>query len=68
MRRKEIEETPLDEPLRHDMLTSFITANTTRDINRPRKVLDEELLRPMTDEEIRGNMRDAILAGTDTVI
>jgi cytochrome P450 len=66
-RRKEIEETPLDVPLRHDMLTSFITANTPRDINNTRKV-EEEFLRPMTDEEIRGNMRDAIAAGTDTVL
>jgi len=65
-RRREIEETPLDEPLRHDLLTSFITANTTRDINKTKKVFDEELLRPMTDVEIRGNMRDAIFAGTDT--
>src|SRR5437764_1458710 len=32
-RRIEIENTPLDQPLRHDMLTSFITANTPRDIN-----------------------------------
>ncbi|RIA91560.1 cytochrome P450 [Glomus cerebriforme] len=64
-RRKEIEETPLDVPLSHDMLTSFITANTPRDINKTRKA-EKEFLRPMTDEEIRGNMRDAIVAGTET--
>ncbi|GBB86620.1 hypothetical protein RclHR1_01300005 [Rhizophagus clarus] len=63
-RRKEIEETPLDVPLRHDMLTSFITANTPRDINETKNV-EGEFLRPMTDEEIRGNMRDAIAAGTE---
>ncbi|RGB40801.1 cytochrome P450 [Rhizophagus diaphanus] len=64
-RRKEIEETPLDVPLRHDMLTSFITANTPRDINKTRNV-EEEFLRPMTDEEILGSMGDAIAGGTDT--
>ena len=32
-RRIEIENTPLDQPLRHDLLTSHITANTPRDIN-----------------------------------
>ncbi len=49
-------ESPLEEPLRSDMLTSFITANTPRDINRP-KVAKEEFLKPMTDEEIRANIK-----------
>jgi hypothetical protein len=48
------------------MLTSFITANTPRDIN-VEKHADVDLLRPMTDEEICGNLLDAMLAGTDTV-
>ncbi|EXX75970.1 hypothetical protein RirG_037320 [Rhizophagus irregularis DAOM 197198w] len=50
-RRIEIENTPLDQPLRHDMLTSYITANTPRDIN-VLKQADADLLRPMTDKEI----------------
>ncbi|CAB4389817.1 unnamed protein product [Rhizophagus irregularis] len=64
-RRIEIENTPLDQPLRHDMLTSFITANTPRDINVEKHV-DADLLRPMTDKEICGNLLDAMIAGTDT--
>ncbi|CAB4399031.1 unnamed protein product [Rhizophagus irregularis] len=64
-RKIEIENTPLDQPLRHDMLTSFITANTSRDINST-KHGDVDLLRPMTDKEIFGNILDAINGGTDT--
>jgi cytochrome P450 len=65
-RRAEIENTPLDQPLRHDMLTSFITANTPRDINST-KHTDADSLRPMTDKEIFGNIFDAMRGGTDTV-
>ncbi|CAB4403726.1 unnamed protein product [Rhizophagus irregularis] len=64
-RRTEIENTPLDQPLRHDMLTSYITANTPRDINAV-KHADVDLLRPMTDKEIFGNILEAMLGGTDT--
>jgi len=35
-RRIEIENTPLDQPLPNDMLTSYLTANTSRDINTVR--------------------------------
>jgi hypothetical protein len=66
-RRIEIENTPLDQPLRHDMLTSYITANTSRDINIVKHSNDADFLRPMTDEEIFGNIYDAMLGGTDTV-
>ena len=65
-RRIEIENTPLDQPLRHDMLTSFLIANTSRDINNTKHV-DADLCRPMTDKEIFGNVFDAMRAGTDTV-
>jgi hypothetical protein len=65
-RRIEIENTPLDQPLRHDMLTTYITANTSRDINVV-KHADADLLRPMTDKEIFGNILDSMLGGTDTV-
>ncbi|RIA80010.1 cytochrome P450 [Glomus cerebriforme] len=65
-RRIEIENTPLDQPLRHDMLTSYITANTSRDINDAKKNVDADLLRPMIDDEIFGNILDAITGGTDT--
>ena len=65
-RRIEIENTPLDQPLSHDMLTSFITANTSRDVNSV-KHADADLLRPMTDKEVMGNLLDALIGGTDTV-
>ena len=66
-RRIEIENTPLDKPLCHDMLTSYITANTSRDINAMKHFDDVELMRPMTDDEVLGNIFDTIGAGTDTV-
>jgi hypothetical protein len=62
----EIENTPLDQPLRHDMLTSYITANTPRDINIVKRS-GADLLRPMTDKEIRGMVLDSMLGGTETV-
>ncbi|CAB5355121.1 unnamed protein product [Rhizophagus irregularis] len=66
-RRIEIDNTPLDQPLRHDMLTSYITANTPRDINFVRHGdTDDDLLRPMTDKQIMGNILDAMGGGTDT--
>jgi hypothetical protein len=43
------------------MLTSVITANTTRDAN------SDETMRPMTNTEIRGIILDGIGGGTDTV-
>ncbi|GES74986.1 cytochrome P450 [Rhizophagus clarus] len=65
-RRKEIENTPLDKSLPNDMLTSVITANTPRDVNYTKTVGGEALNRPLTDSEIRGNILDGFLAGTDT--
>ncbi|CAG8682736.1 4826_t:CDS:2, partial [Cetraspora pellucida] len=65
-RRKEIEETPVGTKLRHDMLTSLITANTERDINNIQSVKGD-MLRPLPDVQIRGNLFDAFLGGTDTV-
>ncbi|GBC03960.1 hypothetical protein RclHR1_05420004 [Rhizophagus clarus] len=64
-RRIEIDNTPLDQPLRHDMLTSHITMNTSRHPNAVRHV-DADFLKPMTDREIVGNMLDSMLGGTDT--
>ncbi|RIB03859.1 cytochrome P450 [Gigaspora rosea] len=64
-RRKEIEETPIDKELTTNMLTSSIIANTTRNpINI--KTVDDKMLRPMNDDEIRGNLLDAFIGGTDT--
>ncbi|CAB4383267.1 unnamed protein product [Rhizophagus irregularis] len=65
-RRIEIENTPLDQPLRHDLLTSHITANVAHNINSVKHV-DADLLRSMADTEIFGSMIDFITAGTSNV-
>ncbi|RIB09700.1 cytochrome P450, partial [Gigaspora rosea] len=64
-RRKEIENATKNTELRNDMLTYLITANTDRNINRIKPIEGEEM-RPMTDEEIRINLLDAFVNGTDT--
>ncbi|CAJ0850423.1 17871_t:CDS:2, partial [Entrophospora sp. SA101] len=50
-----------------DLLTSLIVVNTPYD-TRPQKNVNPALLRPMTDDEIRGVMFDAFVAGTDTTV
>ncbi|CAB5195392.1 unnamed protein product [Rhizophagus irregularis] len=67
-RRVEIENTPCEQLLRNDMLTSNIIANTPRDIEIVRHGdVDADLLRPMTDKEILGNILDAVGGGTHSV-
>ena len=56
-RRTEIEEMP-ETRMRTDMLTSLITAKT---------VVEGENFKPMTDKEIRMNLLDIFLGGSDTV-
>ncbi|CAG8579051.1 14971_t:CDS:2, partial [Cetraspora pellucida] len=64
-RRKKIDELPLDTEMKSDMLTSLITANTSKNsINV--KTVDGEMLKPMNDEQVRTNLIEAILGGTDT--
>ncbi|CAG8763892.1 11500_t:CDS:2, partial [Dentiscutata heterogama] len=65
-RRIEIENTPLDQSLRHDFLTSHMTANTPRDINIIKHSKDVDILRPMNDEEIFANIFEAIITGTES--
>jgi hypothetical protein len=60
-RRREIENTPLNKPLSHDMLTSMIIKNTFRDTNY---VEIGEVNRAMTDSEICANLREGIISGT----
>ncbi|CAG8601441.1 5004_t:CDS:1 [Funneliformis caledonium] len=64
-RRKEIEATPVEDKLRHDMLTSLITANTERDINKS-KYMDEDHSKPLNNDEISQNLLEAISGGIDT--
>ncbi|CAG8514660.1 5217_t:CDS:1 [Funneliformis caledonium] len=68
-RRKEIEKEikiGLFKTEQMDLLTSLIIANTQYDPN-PQKNLDPTMNKLMTDDEIRGVMFDAFVAGTDTV-
>ncbi|CAG8643295.1 7822_t:CDS:2, partial [Cetraspora pellucida] len=64
-RRKIIDELPLDTEMKSDMLTSLITANTSRNTIHVKRI-DGEMLKPMTDEQVRTNLIEAILGGTDT--
>ncbi|CAG8846702.1 4148_t:CDS:2, partial [Racocetra persica] len=50
--------------LKNDLLTSMIVANTPYETT-PQKNVDPSLLRPMTDDEIRGIMFEVFVAGTD---
>ncbi|RIB13135.1 cytochrome P450 [Gigaspora rosea] len=51
--------------MRTDMLTSLIIANTEKDTANV-KTVGGETFEPMIDEEIRGNLVDAFVAGTDS--
>src|SRR6266498_2577961 len=64
-RRNEIEQTPVHEELRHDMLTSLITANTERDINKY-QYNDEEHAKPLTNDQINQILLESISGGIDT--
>ncbi|CAG8709715.1 24148_t:CDS:2, partial [Racocetra persica] len=69
-RRKEVEKlvnsSNFDQSqLKNDLLTSMIVANTPYETT-PQQNVDPSLLRPMTDDEIRGIMFDAFMAGTDS--
>ncbi|CAG8455689.1 11684_t:CDS:2 [Acaulospora morrowiae] len=63
-RREEIEKTPEGQELVHDILTMFLTINTSRDITE--KVADSLHDRPMTDEEICGLFLETLSGGIDT--
>ncbi|KAF0517053.1 cytochrome P450 [Gigaspora margarita] len=64
-RRKEIEKIPVGTEMRTDMLTSLIIANTEKDTANV-KTVGGETFEPMIDEEIRSNLVDAFVAGTDS--
>ncbi|CAG8640892.1 16711_t:CDS:2, partial [Acaulospora colombiana] len=63
-RREEIERTPEDQELANDILTMFLTINTSRDITE--KIADSLHDKPMTDEEICGNFVETMTGGSDT--
>ncbi|CAG8761980.1 8714_t:CDS:2, partial [Cetraspora pellucida] len=65
-RREEIEEIPVGTEMRSDMLTSLIIANTKKDTAKI-KTVGGETFEPMTDQDIRSNLVDAFIAGTDSL-
>ncbi|PKC65649.1 cytochrome P450 [Rhizophagus irregularis] len=62
-RRQEIEDTPLNEHLPHDILTSMIIKNTLRDVDY---IEAGKVTRAMTDTEIRVNLFDGLLGVNKT--
>jgi cytochrome P450 len=65
-RRNEIEQTPVHEELRQDMLTSLITANTEREINKHQHNDDKEFIKPLTNDQISQILLESITGGIDT--
>jgi cytochrome P450 len=68
-RRKEIENESIEETHnRKDMLSSLIISNTEKDpkINDFNSYSENELKKPMTDEQIRFNLIDAFSGSSDT--
>src|ERR1043166_7825202 len=65
-RRNEIERTPVHQELRHDMLTSLITANTERDISKHQRDNGEEHSKPLTDDQINQILLESFAGGIDT--
>ncbi|PKC03649.1 cytochrome P450 [Rhizophagus irregularis] len=66
-RREKIENTPLDKPLPHDMLTSVITANTplVEEIDR---VFQDDKTRPITEKDLNQfKYIDAVIKEVDRV-
>ncbi|RHZ53901.1 hypothetical protein Glove_433g23 [Diversispora epigaea] len=63
-RREEISKTPIDQKLKPDMLTMFITVNTERDITE--RIADDLHDEPMSDKNIEANFIEVLLAGIDT--
>nr|CAG8436530.1 875_t:CDS:2 [Entrophospora candida] len=61
-RRNEIEKTPIGQELTPDMLTLMLTFNTPRDKSQS----DDQHPEPMADEDICGNILEAILGGINT--
>ncbi|CAG8651842.1 13621_t:CDS:1 [Funneliformis caledonium] len=61
-RRDEIVETPMDQPLKTDILTLLLTYGTTRDITSK----NDESSRPLTEEEIRYTMMEVFTGAIDT--
>ncbi|RIA99733.1 cytochrome P450, partial [Glomus cerebriforme] len=62
-RKQEIENTPPDEPIEHNILNLLITTNTKRGSDK----ISGNNMRPMTDNEIRGALKEIFAGGMDTI-
>ncbi|RIA90006.1 cytochrome P450 [Glomus cerebriforme] len=65
-RRKEIEETPINEELRNDMLTTLIITNTERDFNEKHYIANESS-EPLTNDQILQILIEAVAGGSDSI-
>ncbi|PKY39542.1 cytochrome P450 [Rhizophagus irregularis] len=62
-KRKEIEKTPLNQPIEATILNLLITTNTERDLE---KITVGKFDRPLTDDEISSILREVFTGGLDT--
>ncbi|CAG8838151.1 45212_t:CDS:2, partial [Gigaspora margarita] len=62
-KRKEIENTHLDQPLEPNILTLLLTTNTKRDLD---KISVGKFDRPLTDNKVKSIIREVFLSGLDT--
>ncbi|RHZ78407.1 hypothetical protein Glove_165g23 [Diversispora epigaea] len=63
-RREEISKTPIDQKLKSDILTMFLTVNTERDITE--RITDDLHDEPMSDKDVQRNFIELMGAGIDT--
>ncbi|RHZ44556.1 hypothetical protein Glove_718g45 [Diversispora epigaea] len=63
-KREEISKTPIDQELKSDMLTMFLTVNTERDITE--RIADDLHDKPMSDKVVQENFIEVLSAGVDT--
>ncbi|RHZ78363.1 hypothetical protein Glove_165g25 [Diversispora epigaea] len=63
-RREEISKTPIDQKLKSDILTMFLTVNTERDITE--RIADDLHDEPMSDKDVQRNFIEIMGAGIDT--
>ncbi|CAG8636369.1 14221_t:CDS:1, partial [Cetraspora pellucida] len=62
-KQKEIENTPLDQPLEPNILTLLLTTNTERDLD---KISVSKFDRPLTNDEVISILREVFTGGLDT--
>ncbi|RHZ44561.1 hypothetical protein Glove_718g48 [Diversispora epigaea] len=63
-KREEISKTPIDQKLKSDMLTMFLTVNTERDITE--RIADDLHDKPMSDKVVQENFIEVLGGGIDT--